>query len=183
MNTMDIKYKITFYSNWHCGSGLSAGADVDLLVIKEKNGLPYVPGKTIKGLVREALTDIKEFSGKDINIDKLLGKQNTKEEEMKNGEIFFKNACIPESTAKEIIDADAAHYLYTAVSSTAIEEDGVAKDHSLRRMEVTIPCELEGHIYNVPESSKKDIEEALKYIKRLGQNRNRGLGRCDITLI
>ncbi len=25
----DIKYKITFYSNWHCGSGLAAGADTD----------------------------------------------------------------------------------------------------------------------------------------------------------
>jgi len=180
---MDIKYKITFYSDWHCGSGLSAGADVDLLVIKDKNGLPFVPGKTIKGLVREALIDIKNFSGKDINIDQLLGKQNTKEEDMQNGDLFFTNASIPENIAKEIIDAGATSYLYTAISSTAIEEDGVAKEHSLRRMEVTVPCELEGCIYDVPESSKKDIEDALKYIKRLGQNRNRGLGRCDITLI
>lgn len=45
---MDIKYKIEFFSNWHCGSGLAAGADVDALVVKDCNGLPYVPGKTIK---------------------------------------------------------------------------------------------------------------------------------------
>ena len=181
---MDIKYKIKFFSNWHCGSGLSAGADVDLLVIKDKNGLPFVPGKTIKGLVREAMLDIKEFEGyegKQINIDKLLGKKNEKDdEEMQSGELFFYNATIPESIAEEIIGADAASYLYTAISSTAIEEDGVAKDHSLRRMEVTIPCELEGIIHGVREENEKDIEKALKYIKRLGQNRNRGLGRCDI---
>ena len=51
----DIKYKITFLTDWHCGSGLAAGADVDALVVKDKERLPYVPGKTMKGLVREAV--------------------------------------------------------------------------------------------------------------------------------
>ena len=51
---MDITYTIEFFSYWHCGSGLSAGADVDSLVIKDAKGMPFVPGKTIKGLIREA---------------------------------------------------------------------------------------------------------------------------------
>ena len=42
----DIKYKITFLTDWHCGSGLAAGADVDALVVKDKERLPYVPGKS-----------------------------------------------------------------------------------------------------------------------------------------
>lgn len=46
----DLNIKIEFFSPWHCGSGLSAGADADSLVIKDTNGLPYIPGKTIKGL-------------------------------------------------------------------------------------------------------------------------------------
>ena len=58
----DIKYKITFFSNWHCGSGLAAGADTDELVIKDRNGLPYVPGRTIKGLLREAVMMLKQFT-------------------------------------------------------------------------------------------------------------------------
>lgn len=52
--SQNITFAIQFYSPWHCGSGLSAGADVDELVIKDKNGMPFVPGKTIKGLMREA---------------------------------------------------------------------------------------------------------------------------------
>lgn len=52
---MNIHYKITFHTYWHCGSGLASGADADLLVIKDKDGLPYVPGKTIKGLIKEAV--------------------------------------------------------------------------------------------------------------------------------
>ncbi|MDE6805090.1 MAG: hypothetical protein K2J29_10705, partial [Muribaculaceae bacterium] len=58
---MDIRYRIEFFSDWHCGSGLSAGADVDALVIKDDCGLPFVPGKTVKGLVREAMEDILTF--------------------------------------------------------------------------------------------------------------------------
>jgi CRISPR/Cas system CMR subunit Cmr4 (Cas7 group RAMP superfamily) len=49
-----IEYQIEFFSEWHCGSGLAAGADVDALVVKDKDKLPFVPGKTIKGLIREA---------------------------------------------------------------------------------------------------------------------------------
>ena len=59
-----IKYEIEFFSNWHCGSGLAAGADVDALVIKDNNGLPYVPGRTLKGLLREAATIL--FADKEL---------------------------------------------------------------------------------------------------------------------
>ena len=34
----DLNIKIEFFSPWHCGSGLSAGADTDSLVIKDTNG-------------------------------------------------------------------------------------------------------------------------------------------------
>lgn len=187
---MDITYKITFYDYWHCGSGLSAGADVDLLVIKDKNKLPFVPGKTMKGLVREALNDILHFQGKDINLlNVLFGKENEKESEKESdsnqnqGCLFFKNAELDDKIRNEIMVSQTADYLYEAVSSTAINTDGVAKDHSLRRMEVTVPCELYGEILDVPEANEEDIECALKYIKRLGQNRNRGLGRCDISIV
>ena len=51
---MRIDYSIEFFSYWHCGSGLAAGADVDELAIKDGDGLPYVPGRTVKGLLRDA---------------------------------------------------------------------------------------------------------------------------------
>ena len=50
----DITFKITFFSEWHCGSGLSSGSDLDALVIKDKDNFPFIPGKTLKGLIREA---------------------------------------------------------------------------------------------------------------------------------
>ena len=58
-----MKYKVTFLDYWHLGSGLSAGSKLDSTIIKDENGLPYVPGKTIKGLIREMaeLSDNKDF--------------------------------------------------------------------------------------------------------------------------
>ena len=58
-----IDYQIEFFSQWHCGSGLSAGADIDLLVIKDKEGMPFIPGKTLKGLIREAVENLVLYKG------------------------------------------------------------------------------------------------------------------------
>jgi hypothetical protein len=41
---------------------------------------------------------------------------------------------------------------------------------------------LEGFIENLPDEYFEIMENGLKFIKRLGQNRNRGLGRCQITI-
>ncbi|MDD2650440.1 MAG: RAMP superfamily CRISPR-associated protein, partial [Candidatus Cloacimonetes bacterium] len=54
----DFIYQVKFLSDWHCGSGLTSGSDVDALVIKDQNNLPIIPGKTIKGLLREAAETI-----------------------------------------------------------------------------------------------------------------------------
>lgn len=200
---MDIKYQITFYSDWHCGSGLSAGADMDLLVIKDKNNLPFVPGKTIKGLVREALEELQAFDYSNVDLSLLLGKASKKEDskesldskesqdktsekekpEKSQGCCFFKNAVLDSQLQKVIIAHELQEHLYRSVASTSINEDGVAEGQSLRKMEVTVPCTLEGEILDIP--TQEDVEaiwKALKYIKRLGQNRNRGLGRCSIHL-
>ena len=165
---------------------------MDALVVKDRNGLPYVPGKTIKGLVREALQDIYTFQGKDLaSLTELLGIENDNPDDrgtadnwtsggMKQGCAFFTNATLPEAETETIRKSHAAHLLYRSIASTAIAPDGVADDHSLRKTQVTIPCTLEGEILNVPDALADDTCRALRYIKRLGQNRSRGYGRCDI---
>ncbi len=174
----NIEYEIEFFTDWHCGSGLAAGADLDATVLKDKMGLPFVPGKTIKGLLREAveiLSDKKEI------IQKAFGYFDSEIKHIK-GEMFFTNAELSENEREVILNQKLKAHLYRAVSSTAIDENGIAKDHSLRKIEVTIPCKLYGEIKNVPDELYKDLENGLKLIKRLGVNRNRGLGRCRFSI-
>lgn len=189
----NINYTIEFHTYWHCGSGLSKGADLDSLVVKDSNGLPFVPGKTIKGLLKEAVEDIRGFLEKEeddvfkgffgyFNDKKVLSNAETIDKNMLRGTGFFTNAELSEKEKNAIVSNKAQSFLYESIASTALEENGVAKEHSLRTMQVVVPCVLHGEILNVPEELYDELVQALKYIKRLGQNRNRGLGRCTFQL-
>lgn len=193
-----ITYKIIFHSEWHCGSGLTSGSDLDALVVKDADGLPFVPGKTIKGLLQEAAMVLygekftEEYEklpeGKsDENvlehlIPKVFGYFDEMEIEKSKlhvkGDAFFSNAILNSTLRREIINENLSDFLYREVASTAIDKNGIAKEHSLRRMQTVIPCEVVGLITGVEDQYIENLQSCMKYIKRLGQNRNRGLGRC-----
>lgn len=176
----DIEYSIQIHNYWHCGSGLAAGADVDALVIRTHEGLPYIPGKTVKGLVREAvdtLLALRNVTEAPTGYAEVFGYFDDKDDKQK-ASAFFHDAVLNSSDAEAIKDAHLEKFLFTSVASTAINEEGVAKDHSLRRTEVALPCTLEGKILDVHESMVPLLIEAFGMIKNLGLDRNRGLGRC-----
>lgn len=187
----DIKYKIEFFNEWHAGSGLSAGADVDSLVIKDKNNLPVIPGKTMKGLIRQALEEIILFKNESKLIDvinKNFGLLSIDDNDKSNvlmlrGEVFFTNAVISDDLQKKVLEDNLSEFFYRSVSSTAITENGVAKKNSLRKIQTTIPCVLYGEVLGVDDKLVENMKLAFGYIKRLGVSRNRGLGRCNISMI
>lgn len=183
----NLTIKIEFFSPWNCSSGLSAGADADSLVIKDTNRLPYIPGKTVKGLVREAVEDYISLSGLEYQlIDKTFGdnKENTDEDDIpQKGSLFFSNATLNTDEADSIIAGGLTEYLYVNRASTAIDNNsGIAKDHSLRTIETTVPCTLYATVMHVDDELAKIMEQALRMIKNIGTGRNRGMGRCRFSL-
>jgi CRISPR/Cas system CSM-associated protein Csm3 (group 7 of RAMP superfamily) len=185
METKTINYSITFLSDWHAGSGLGAGAKADAIVVKDEYNLPFLPGKTIKGLLKDAIEDILSVQPDLINqamVNKLFGYE--KDKESFKGDLFFSNATLPENEQQEISE-DLSEFLYRTMSSTTIDENGVAKEGSLRTMEVTIPLTLEGKIIATVDFSEEEkdlLQKAMLWTRALGSNRNRGLGRCKIEL-
>ena len=191
-----IKYTITFFSEWHTGSGLTSGSDLDALVIKDKKKLPFIPGRTLKGLLREAAEELVKLKHCDEKFMKTVFGEPTSQPEAKTevndseqlgvtqrGECFFSNAKLSDELYKASVENNLASFYYRAMSSTAINgESGVAKKHSLRKMQTTIPCVLEAEIINADEIYKDQIAACFKWVKRLGQNRNRGLGRCQFEM-
>lgn len=169
-----MRYKITFLDYWHLSSGLSSGAKADSTVLKDKDGLPYFSGKTIKGLTREMaeLTMDEKF----INI--CFGNEGNSA-----GACYFSDVILDYSTRKIIVDKSLQSNLYTELASTKIDENGIAKTGSLREIEVVIPITLYGTIENIPKEYQTSMINALKSIKRAGLNRNRGLGRCKIEIV
>lgn len=187
MEKETIKYTVTFLSDWHAGSGLSSGAEADATVIKDKVNLPYLPGKTIKGLLKDALMDMLDVSDSiDKNtIDLLFGKVDEKDNSTEAGKLFFSNAEIGKDEQIEISE-EMSKNLYRINASTTIDDNGVAKEGSLRTMEVTIPLSLHGEIISTEDFKEHEIEllqNAMKWTRSIGSNRNRGLGRCKFELI
>jgi hypothetical protein len=170
---MKIKYEIEFLDYWHLSSGLSGGAKLDSIVVKDKNNLPFISGKTIKGLTKEMAYEL----GDSNFVDRCFGKEGTKA-----GECFFSNATIKDDIKKQIIDNDLAENLYDVVASTSIGKNSIAEDNSLREIEVVVPLTLSGEIDGLPSEFEEQMMDSLSLIKRVGLNRNRGLGRCQFKV-
>lgn len=177
-----INYTIKFFSDWHVGSGLDAGRNADALVIKTKNNLPMIPGKTIKGLFRDALMDLADIGR--IEEDEIIEIFGSKSDAKttQEGSAFFSNATLPTAEVLAINANQLAPFLYRNLASTRINKSGVAETGSLRSIEVCIPLQLEGYITLKNEGTSSKLEKAAKFIRYLGVQRNRGLGRCQFII-
>ena len=198
---MTIDYTIELFSFWHCGSGLDAGTNVDELALKDPDGLPFVPGRTVKGLLRSAAQTLQHMGVLDAShTDLVFGKGGDGEGYGQMGCASFTDAVLSHDERRAITANRLGAGLYRSVASTAIGDDGIAKDHTLRRIQVVVPCVLHGHILGVPVTEQeckefeelhghilgepgglaRDLEACMGMVKRIGLGRSRGLGRCDI---
>lgn len=193
---MTLQYQIEFFTYWHAGSGLSGGAYADLLVNKTREGLPFIPGKTLKGMIRDGAITINDFAPSRVTrdfINQVFGEKPTKirpEDTDTNpvapGACFFSNAELSGNLASKLSqNKGLSEHFYEVLASTRIDDDGVADDHTLRQMEVTIPLTLYATIENFPDDNVSIVQMqcCMSAIKRMGLGRTRGLGRCQFSII
>jgi CRISPR/Cas system CSM-associated protein Csm3 (group 7 of RAMP superfamily) len=186
----NLTYKIDLYDYWSTSSGLSGGALADNLCLKDKNGLPFLPGKTVKGLFREAAGMLQELRHEGISeafIHHVFGEAERTDEDnepwkkTQTASSFFTNATFNGATAKAITKELSPH-LFEEIATTALESTGLAKKYSLRRTQYALPCTLYGEILNAG-AYKGALKDCAAFIKRLGLNRHRGYGRCKIIIL
>lgn len=197
-----IELSIELLSDTLVGSGEGWGATIDSDIVFDKYGLPYIPAKRIKGCLRESAVEVLEmFEQAKIQfvsqkeIDSLFGKAGQTE----SGELSISNAYIEnyasnkhwiewlENTHGSIISKDAVLNTFTSIRrQTAIEKNGVKKEHSLRTSRVlnrglkfSSKIEISGKI----ESRKIDLLSfTARNLRHIGTNRNRGFGVVNCSL-
>nr|MDT0667616.1 RAMP superfamily CRISPR-associated protein [Micromonospora sp. DSM 115978] len=49
-----VVYRFLMLTDWHVGAGSGRPGDVDRLVARDPDGLPYLPAKTVTGMWRDA---------------------------------------------------------------------------------------------------------------------------------
>ena len=96
---MELHYQLKFFSQWRSDAGASFGAATDNAVVRDVCGLPYFPGKTLKGLFRESVEDYINFmDAKHFDEVKVIFGGEAKE-----GKCHFTDATFSEKEASAIL--------------------------------------------------------------------------------
>ena len=200
---------VSLLSFWRSGTGAGAYGSLDAVCAVDHNGLPYLPGRHLKGLLREAVRKAEAFGwfGDDqapvSNWSQFLfGEPGFVSDNSEVGVIVRHNAI----TTPGVLRVDSAHilapesgailanpelvpHLFQVLRTTAMDKrTGAAKHKSLREEQVAVPLSLEFKINLIdsavyPENAKpwtEILEAALPLIRAVGQKRTRGLGRARL---
>ena len=203
---MTITYRIQFFEYWQSSSGLSAGTQAALRVRKTHTGLPMIPGRGLKGLLNEAGYKIQSLQKQydyekelisedflkaifglgdneynDTNIETDAGKS-------KETTCFFTNAELSQQLSQELSQPERRGQiplLYQTLSFTKIAANGLADDKTLRTVEATVPLTLYAQIRDFPTTPGyvEQLAYCMQWIRRMGLNRTRGMGRCAFSII
>ncbi|WP_418641475.1 RAMP superfamily CRISPR-associated protein [Vibrio chaetopteri] len=203
---MRLIYNMQSY--WLAGTGTDAGAYADNLAIKTPNRLPYLPARTQKGQLREAFELAEKnswfedfsltFQGQ--NLTDLLFGTESRNGQHGAGVLLLSNAVLSDNEQRFFVSASdtenntRTNALYDILTSTAIDDSGSAKMHSLRTYEVVIPvtlyAQLELQLHYLPPKIAHYIEQhiekwltlVLPLVTHIGAKKQRGLGEVIITL-
>lgn len=172
---------------WHMGTGSGKGFDYDAVVAKTAGKLPHIPGRTVKGLMREAVTLLEEAGGVPTgSAVELFGRADADSRyDSVPGRLVFSGAVLdPDPSAEAKWSEGLADYLYAGMASTKIDESGQATDHTLRRIEVAVPATLAATATcDDPNAGWVEIlKKAAPLVRMAGSHRHRGLGRVKVTV-
>ena len=184
---------IDIRSYWHPGTGRGSGFHLDAVTHEGADGLPRLPGRTLKGLLRDAMHRAETWGWKDVPTGStmhLFGPRASDGAETKFGLLRVSDATLPVEVASYLASAEGCKLvsgLYREHFSTAIDPStGVAKSRSLRGMRMVVPLELEAEIGTVP--GVEDLPDwrlrltaVLPLINAVGAHRSRGFGRTVLS--
>lgn len=180
---------------WHPGGGRGGGKVIDAIAHRDSTGLPVLPGRHLKGLLREACESAADWGWDGFTglAERLFGERHRGGESgtPAPGCLRIGDARLPAAVA-DWLASDAGTELqpglFRPLHATAVEHDtGTAKERSLRGTEVVVPLCLEAEIrvlpgHTAPEDWRQRLEELLPLIRAVGGRRSRGLGRANLSL-
>ncbi len=197
---------------WHPGTGRGDGVAADAVVLRDATGLPYLPGRTVKGLLREAvhLGAAAGLPGLNAAVEAQLfgtglADKGTTDRVRKLEEGRFRthagslrfNDAVLGATRTEAAAWRAwaasdggkvkVRELVSTLASTAIDPaSGTVRDQTLRTIEVVAPVTLWAPLSvegEAPVPWASVGEAAALFLRAVGSHRTRGLGRCAVTIV
>ena len=191
---MERSLLIDIRAFWITGTGRGRIHDSETIV--DDHGLPYLPGRHLRGLIRDAVrfrAKLGEAKLDEENAVRLFGGRGSPEGDNAPGLIEVRDATLPKAIAQAARNDQALRdALFSVVHATAIQpETGTAADHTLRSFRVAVPMRLRGQIAwrsdapaDHPLAGEWDgiVERALPLVLGVGAHRHRGLGEAVLSL-
>lgn len=193
MSMMTHTLIIDIRSFWHSSAGRDGGNVLDALVYRDNSGLPVLPGRHIKGLLRDATLRAETWGWNGFNSGTTTELFGHKPEDRQSlpivkGALKISDAKLARSTSNWLQRTEQGKALipglFRNIYSTAIDhETSTAKEKSLRGIEVTIPLKLYTSISVLPGAEapvdwSTRLKQVFPLIDSVGAYRNRGLGRA-----
>ncbi len=179
-----MKLIIELLSDMCTTSGDGHNSTVDMDVVYDIHGIPYIPAKRIKGCIREA-----ELELRDMGI--------ITQEQYEAGAVSFSlsNAYIDnyDLMVRELNAFDEKlagsqnvleQFTYTRTQTAVDIDSGTADENSLRTIRVIkkgLKFVADCVVYE--EADRDVLEKAASIVKHMGLSRTRGLGMVNVTLI
>ncbi len=195
---MRSKLTVTFISDWQISSGIGDGSLADSMLVRNGQGLPYIPGRALKGALREGAWILSKSGRKDLQmaVDVFFGTRNdaNNREVNESGITYVRSAQLPASLTELFPDdRGVKEALISDLTCNRIQtalEDGQVKNGSLRSSECGIPGLFFESEIEIDTARLKVSEEWITHyltsvcaaVKSIGANRSRGLGNCVFML-
>lgn len=177
------------------GSGHSIPGSVDLEVVHDEYGLPFMKAKTFKGNFRDAMSDVVSFLGNkkyEHLEERLLGQENDGVNSWKT--LKFSDCMLNENIRNILIygvnegainPLEVKEALTKVRSFTSVEDDGSYKEGSLRQMRV-VKKGLTFYVKLYCDRGLLEDELGLlattsKYLRHIGTMRTRGKGEVECS--
>lgn len=199
------------------GDGLAG--EVDSEIQYDDLGCPYLSGRTLKGILVNECADllsalpVKQREYWEHSAERLFGKPGQLSDD--GGLLRISDAHLPHDLRialqadfnlrlnsldkpdqktfhyeKEVFRSEILQTLTDVRTQTAIDSDGVTREHSLRRIRVILretPFEADLFYFGENEKEENDdmalLSACVAAFRRAGSHRNRGLGKLSARLL
>jgi CRISPR/Cas system CMR subunit Cmr4 (Cas7 group RAMP superfamily) len=182
---VEVRGQLAARSPFHIGTGQRLSLATDAPILRDESGRPYVPGSTLRGVVRAHLEREAPLLGcTQANVERLFGKAPAKGSEgeaSQFGRIVFEDACLAEaaSSATEIRD----HVRIAAKTGAAADGAKFDSEVALGSPVFSFALFYEGDSPEDPEM--RLVREAIRALAkgeiRVGAKSGWGYGAVQLT--
>jgi CRISPR-associated protein Csx10 len=177
------------------GSGEGLAGIIDIDIGSDGYGIPYIPAKRIKGILRESALELSDVGMLQYSVDDIFGAGGRQEGtafKISDGYIadyhlyreFFEYAAYDKNLAplfnkENVLD----EFTYLRSRTTIDNETGAAKENTLRTSRVLKRGETFYFQVEFPVEYSEEIDKICKVTRRFGLSRTRGLGEIRLSLL